>query len=101
MRYQCTLLLLHAAEYIIGCFSCSTWGVSEAFLSRFRDGFRAYQSGDWPAAKGILLECNAARRSLVGEPLGDGPSTTLLEFMAKHAFTAPENWRGYRELTDK
>ena len=83
------------------CSSRSTWGVTEAFLSRFRDGFRAYQSGDWPAAKEVLIECNAARRSLVGESIGDGPSTTLLEFMGKHAFTAPGGWRGYRELTDK
>ena len=80
---------------------CSTWGVTEAFLNRFREGFRAYQAGDWPTARAVLQECCAARRSLTGEPLSDGPSTTLLDFMAKHNFSAPEDWQGYRELTDK
>ena len=41
------------------------------------------------------------RRTLLGQPLLDGPSATLLKFMAAHEFTAPFSWKGYRELTDK
>ena len=31
----------------------------------------------------------------------DGPSETLLGFMATHSYQAPADWRGYRELTEK
>ena len=31
----------------------------------------------------------------------DGPSKTLLEVMGEYSFEAPENWNGYRELTEK
>jgi hypothetical protein len=41
------------------------------------------------------------QRSAAGEPLGDGPSSTLLEYMAKHSFEAPPDWPGFRELTEK
>ncbi len=36
-----------------------------------------------------------------GEMVVDGPSETLLAFMAGHGYQAPEDWRGYRELTEK
>lgn len=32
---------------------------------------------------------------------GDGPSRTLLAFMAEHGFQAPANWTGARKLTSK
>lgn len=31
----------------------------------------------------------------------DGPSSTLLEYMSQYNFNAPENWPGYRELSEK
>ena len=38
-----------------------TWAATEAFLERFREGFRAYQSGSWPAARSVLEECCQVR----------------------------------------
>lgn len=35
------------------------------------------------------------------DPSNDGPSTTLLNFMSNTGFEAPEEWRGFRELTEK
>ena len=31
----------------------------------------------------------------------DGPSCTLLDFMKEHDFKAPEDWQGYRQLSEK
>jgi hypothetical protein len=31
----------------------------------------------------------------------DGPSKTLLNYMNGFDFESPEEWKGYRELTDK
>ena len=31
----------------------------------------------------------------------DGPSMTLLEFMKESSFKSPEDWNGYRSLTEK
>ncbi len=75
--------------------------MTDAFLERFREGFLAYQCGNWPAARMVLEECCRLRRTSAGEPQGDGPSSTLLEFMAKHGYAAPLEWPGYRELTEK
>lgn len=80
---------------------CRTWAVNDAFLERFREGFRAYQSGRWAAARAVLEECATARRTQSSEIVPDGPSVTLLEFMARSAYVAPKDWQGCRELTDK
>jgi hypothetical protein len=31
----------------------------------------------------------------------DGPSTVLLNFMESFNFESPDDWRGYRDLTEK
>lgn len=31
----------------------------------------------------------------------DGPSSILLAYMETYNFESPEDWRGYRELTEK
>ena len=41
------------------------------------------------------------RRTLTGQPLLDGPSNTLLNFMATYDYAAPFTWKGFRELTEK
>ena len=64
-------------------------------------GFSAYREGSWLQAKQILEQTKFMRRTLLGQPLQDGPSNTLLNFMAGHDYTAPFTWKGYRELTDK
>jgi hypothetical protein len=48
-----------------------------------------------------MTETQTMLRDMVGNPVVDGPSTTLLNFMATHNFVAPRNWKGYRELTEK
>ncbi|CAK0763586.1 hypothetical protein CVIRNUC_003073 [Coccomyxa viridis] len=78
-----------------------TWAVDEAFLGLFAQGFSAYREGSWLQAKQILEQTKFMRRTLLGQPLQDGPSNTLLNFMAGHDYTAPFTWKGYRELTDK
>lgn len=35
------------------------------------------------------------------DPSCDGPSTTLLNYMAHTCYEAPDEWRGFRELTEK
>jgi hypothetical protein len=62
---------------------------------------QAYLAGDWADARRRLEACLHARRDGDGRPLVDGPSQTLLEFMAGHSFRAPSSWAGYRELTEK
>ena len=64
-------------------------------------GFSAYREGSWLQAKQILEQTKFMRRTLLGQPLQDGPSNTLLNFMAGHDYMAPFTWKGYRELTDK
>eukprot|EP00927_Polykrikos_kofoidii_P071073 TRINITY_DN67406_c0_g1_i1.p1 TRINITY_DN67406_c0_g1~~TRINITY_DN67406_c0_g1_i1.p1 ORF type:complete len:1008 (+),score=163.09 TRINITY_DN67406_c0_g1_i1:421-3024(+) len=62
------------------------------FFSRFAIGFSNYEGGEWEAAKGSF---EATRLMLSCE---DGPSATLLKFMKRHAFKAPNDWLGYREV---
>ncbi len=75
--------------------------MTDAFLERFREGFRAYQAGRWGAARPVLEECASARRSQSGDIVPDGPSITLLEFMARTGYAVPDGWQGCRELADK
>jgi class 3 adenylate cyclase len=75
--------------------------VGDAFLQRFNEGFELYRAGDWPAARVVFEECRSLRRNRLGRPVPDGPSETLLAVMGEKGFEAPEDWRGYRELTEK
>jgi hypothetical protein len=34
-------------------------------------------------------------------PIIDGPTNTLMKYMAEYNFEAPKTWRGYRELVEK
>ena len=78
-----------------------TWAVDADFLQRFGEGFSAYQQGEWQKACTILGETRGMRRSVTGDTVVDGPSQTLLDYMAGHDNQKPDNWRGYRELTEK
>jgi hypothetical protein len=62
---------------------------------------QAYLAGDWSDAQVRLKACLRARRSASGQPVVDGPSRTLLDFMAVHNYVAPQGWAGFRELTEK
>ena len=70
-----------------------TWGISPSFKHSFDAAFQLYIEGEWMQAKDQL--------ELLTEEREDGPTLVLLQFMAKSGFTAPSDWKGYRELTDK
>jgi class 3 adenylate cyclase len=62
------------------------------FLQTFKMGFKNYIEGEWQVSQGLLVKaCN-----ILG--FRDGPSESLLEFMQRHKFNAPKDWRGFRDL---
>lgn len=77
------------------------WGLDYAFLEKFSKGFGAYTDGYWGEARTLLEECRTLRRNKKGGVVEDGPSTTLLDYMQTMNFKAPQDWRGFRELTEK
>ena len=80
----------------------STWAVTTPFLKRFQQGFELYRSGQWAEAKAILEETKVMRKHLIaGDVTVDGPSNTLLGVMSQHDHMAPNDWAGFRELTEK
>ncbi|KAI7843293.1 hypothetical protein COHA_003125 [Chlorella ohadii] len=78
-----------------------TRAVDAGFLDKFAQGYEAYRTGDWPAARAVFEKTVAMRRNRCGDPVSDGPSATLLRVMAEHNYQAPADWAGYRELTEK
>ena len=74
---------------------------SQEFLDRFGVGYRAYEDGDWPKAAEVLKSCLMMNKDSTGNPIKDGPTTTLLRVMEEHNFVAPKSWQGFRELTEK
>eukprot|EP00210_Caulerpa_lentillifera_P001909 g1836.t1 len=79
----------------------STWAVNEEFLDKFAIGFNHYRQGNWTQAKTILEECRWARSQMNLKRIEDGPSVTLLEYMEQLNYTAPRDWPGFRELSEK
>ena len=80
----------------------STWGATTPFLQRFEQGFELYQNGQWAEAKAVLEETKVMRKHPVsGDVIVDGPSSTLLAFIDQHNQQAPQDWAGFRELTEK
>jgi len=63
--------------------------------SRLRKMFKSavvfYELGVWKPAADLLNKC------LEIEPL-DGPSLRLLDYIARHNYNHPNNWRGFRVL---
>jgi len=64
------------------------------FLNDFSGAVSHYLAGDWPKAQEEL-------ESLLEKKPKDGPSLSLLKVLEKHNFKAPNDWRGFRELTEK
>ena len=67
---------------------------SRLFYDLFEEGLSYYIDGEWNEAssklyRAIYLENN------------DGPTKTILEYMRKLKFQAPNDWDGYRVLTSK
>ena len=64
------------------------------FAKKFSEAYRRYIPGDWATAEDMLSQC------LKMNPK-DGPSLTLKAYIEELNGTAPVNWKGYRELTEK
>jgi class 3 adenylate cyclase len=65
-------------------------GISEHIVTSARTGLCEYVAGNWPDARKHFEE--ALKQ---GE---DGPSTAVLEFMARHEYEPPADWDGVRDL---
>jgi class 3 adenylate cyclase len=64
------------------------------FYEKFREGFNNYISGNWEKAYKLFKD------AIFLDP-NDGPTKTLMNFIKKNNKKAPENWKGFRELTSK
>ena len=67
---------------------------SELFYSNFEEGLNHYIYGDWEEASNFLYRALYLDNS-------DGPTKTILEYIKKNEYKAPEDWDGYRVLTSK
>jgi len=63
------------------------------FFHKFMMGFQNYRAGEWQVARRLL----EFTKMHLGD-LEDGPSVSLLEFMASYNFEAPKDWLGHRPL---
>jgi class 3 adenylate cyclase len=68
--------------------------IAAGFFTAFREGFDGYRDGDWTSAKAALERAEHLKP-------GDGPTATLRAYMSSREWTAPSDWPGYRELTEK
>ena len=77
--------------------------IDEAFLDEFSKGVTKYISGDWQTAKIHLEKSNnmMLENPYVEDSKGDGPSRTILKYMANYQYKAPSKWQGFRPLTSK
>jgi len=69
-------------------------GLPKSFMATFKAGLDLYFSGDWQAAHDKLTHAKKMKAD-------DGPIETLLKVMSSHNYIAPEDWKGYRQLTEK
>lgn len=60
----------------------------------FEEAVDSYIEGEWAMSLAKLEECSTMWPT-------DKPAQVLLNFMASHNYTAPPDWEGYRELTEK
>ena len=67
---------------------------SELFYSNFEEGLTHYIYGDWEEASSFLYRALYLDNS-------DGPTKTILEYIKKLKYKAPDDWDGYRVLTSK
>ena len=72
------------------------YDIPPKFRSTYKRAFEHYINGDWTKAKEGFVE---ARSLLKSER--QGPSLTLLRYMERRSFRAPDDWVGYRKLHEK
>ena len=66
----------------------------DEFKRVFEEGVDFYIKGDWEQARNRIDKC-------MGIHSGDGPCNSLSRVMDKEGGKAPDDWRGFRELTSK
>ena len=64
------------------------------FSKRFGEAYKKYILGDWATAEDLFSQC------LKMNPK-DGPTITLKNYIEELNGTPPNNWKGFRELTEK
>ena len=69
---------------------------SKEFFDLWRRGIHFYLDGEWEKAKSSMIETRDYFNNSQ-----DGPSITLLDYMERRGFKAPEDWNGIRKLTEK
>ena len=74
--------------------------VSEEFLTDFERAFQKYERGEWNEARNLLQKIKK-KVSHNGEEIEDGPTKSLLAVMERTNYRAPNDWSGFRALTEK
>jgi len=69
------------------------------FFREWNAGVNAYLRGEWTSAQKRLSK-TLRMLSTSGTEWIDHPSQTLLNFMQKYDFVAPESWRGFRDISE-
>lgn len=73
--------------------------VTPKFRAIFNEGLNSYLNGKWQISREKLLEADKLMAdSDIG---GDGPSRTILNYMEVRDWVCPNDWKGYRPLTNK
>jgi class 3 adenylate cyclase len=67
---------------------------TDEFMEKFREAYVSYEAGHWEAAASMLEDVR-----VIGM-VEDGPSAALLHVMRSCDYQAPEDWPGYRFLSD-
>lgn len=74
---------------------CMRKSFTKDFMDKFDLGYKAYEKGDWQTAKLHFEEIPAIKGS------EDFPAQNLIHIMQETNFVAPDDWPGYRVLTEK
>jgi hypothetical protein len=64
------------------------------FAKKFGEAYRKYIQGDWATAEDIFSQCLKINPH-------DGPTKVLRRYIENLNGRAPDNWKGFRELTEK
>ncbi|EGR34816.1 hypothetical protein IMG5_001570 [Ichthyophthirius multifiliis] len=71
---------------------------NDEFYSEWNIGFQAYLKGKWDLAKNSFSK---TLNMLEQYGVKDGPSNTLLDVIKENNGRAPDDWKGFRILTEK
>ena len=61
----------------------------------FKEAMECYLSGDW------IKSIDKFEKAIAIKGDDDGPSKAILNFVMKTGGVKPEDWKGFRELTEK